>query len=451
VAHRLELVSGRLPAIDRKWHWDQYNRLTFLKSLGRLAAMSLGPAYHRLWTASALSNLADGVFQVALPLLAVRLAPDSPGLVAGVVLAGRLPWLLFVLQAGALADRLDRRRTMINVDVARAALLGGLALITAFGHEEMWILYVVAFTLGVFETLFDTAAQSIMPAIVDREELSFANGRLYAVELTMNQFVGPPIGGLMAAAAIAAGFGISAACYLGAAVALIFLAMPPRPVKERPARRSMRAEIAEGLRYLYRHHLLRRFAVMVGLMNMLSFAVFAVFPAWAVSAGGLDLSEQAFGFLLTTLAFGSLAGSLLAGRLEAHFGRRPLLVACACATPLLAVYAVTNVAVLAVTGIVIGLCGVVWNVITVSLRQRIVPDHLLGRLNAAYRLLAWGTMPLGALLGGVLAEVFGMQMAFAICGALGLVLVPLGLGITEREIVDAEATVDDVPAHAVTT
>jgi MFS family permease len=426
--------------------------LTFFQSLGQTDRVPLGPAYHRLWTASALSNLADGIFQVATPLLALRLT-DSPGLVAGVVMAGRLPWLLFVLQAGALADRLDRRRTMLNVDLARACVLGGLAFVIALGHEQLWLLYVVAFTLGVFETLFDTAAQSIMPAIVERDELSRANGRLYAVEITMNQFVGPPLGGLLAAVAMAAAFGTSAVAYGTAAIALALMVMPARPAMIRPARRPMRAEIAEGLRYLYHQHVLRRFAVMVGLMNLLSFAVIAVLPVYAVEPGPLGLSDAGFGLLLLGFAIGSVVGSLLAARLERRFGRRPLLVACACVTPLQALFAVPNVLLIVVVTILTSLLGIVWNVITVSLRQRIVPDHLLGRLNATYRLLAWGTMPIGALFGGVVAELVGVQQTFVVCGVLGLVLVPLGLGIEERDIARAEAegAVDvDVPSSVAT-
>jgi MFS family permease len=166
-------------------------------------------AYWKLWSASAGSNLADGIFWIALPLLAITLT-DSPALIAGVTIASRLPWLIFSLVAGALADRLDRRRTMIIVNVARAALLGSLALMAAVGLASLPLLYVVAFALGMAETLFDTAAQSIMPNIVEPEGLNRANGRLYAVELTMNQFVGPPVGGFLAAVTIAAAFGTGA-------------------------------------------------------------------------------------------------------------------------------------------------------------------------------------------------------------------------------------------------
>ena len=155
------------------------------------AGTGLGANYWRLWASSAASNLADGVFWIAFPLLAIRLT-DSPVLIAGVAVVGRLPWLIFVLIAGALADRLDRRRTMIGVSILRTVVALVIALTIVTNTDSLWLLYVTAFVLGVGETLFDTAAQSVMPSIVRRDDLSKANGRLYAVELTMNQFVGPP-------------------------------------------------------------------------------------------------------------------------------------------------------------------------------------------------------------------------------------------------------------------
>ncbi|MBA2633118.1 MAG: MFS transporter, partial [Chloroflexi bacterium] len=164
--------------------------------------MTLGRSYRRLWTATAASNLADGVFQVALPLTAVGIT-RSPAQVAGVTIAARLPWLTFALYAGALADRLDRRRTMIAVDVGRVVLIGMLAAVVALQAEQLWVLYVVALALGIGETIFDTAAQSVMPMVVGRDQLSSANSRLFAAEIAMNRFVGPPIGGLLAGAALA--------------------------------------------------------------------------------------------------------------------------------------------------------------------------------------------------------------------------------------------------------
>ena len=218
--------------------------------------MPLGPTYRKLFTASALSNLADGIFQVALPLLALRIT-RSPGAVAGVALAARLPWLLFALQAGALADRLDRLRTMVRVDVARVVLIGGLAVVVALEHESLLLLYVVAFALGIGETLFDTAAQSIIPMVVDRKELDRANGRLYGMEMVMNQFVGPPLGGVLAGAAIALAFTGSALAYVLAFVALAADQGLVPAVREGEVPARLRTDIAEGVRYLLGHRLLR--------------------------------------------------------------------------------------------------------------------------------------------------------------------------------------------------
>jgi len=409
--------------------------------------VSLGPDYRRLWSASALSNLADGVFQVALPLLALRLT-RSPGGIAGLSLVARLPWLLFALPAGALADRLDRRRTMVNVDLARAVLIGALAGITALGHERLGVLYLVAFGLGVGETLFDTAAQSVMPMVVERDRLSVANGRLYAAEMTMNQFVGPPLGGLIAGTVMALAFAGSAATYLAAALALLTMTgrfTPQRGDGGVPPR--LRTDIADGVRYLFRHRLLRTLAAMTGVMNLMSSAAFAVFPLFAVKPGPLGLSDAGYGFFLTAMAVGALGGSLLAAAIERALGRgRALLVAVVGSALLTAGPAVfTTVAPIAALLVLGGLTTVTWNVITVSLRQLIVPEPLMGRVNAGYRLLAWGTMPVGAALGGGLAEAFGVRTVFAVAALAQLTLVACFRVVTDAAIVEAEQ--DAVPAR----
>jgi MFS family permease len=405
---------------------------------GRLSG-GLPISYWRLWTASAGSNLADGIFWIALPLLAIRLT-DSPALVAGVAIASRLPWLLFALVAGALADRLDRRRTMILVDLFRAGLLGALALATVAGVANLPLLYLVAFALGVAETLFDTSAQSIMPNLVEGEQLSKANGRLYAVELTMNQFVGPPLGGFLAAIAIGAAFGTGAAAYLLAAASLLLIRGSFRPVREGPPTR-LHEDIAEGLRYLLGHRLLRVLAIMVGIGNLSSTAAFSVFVLYAVEPGPLGLDEVGFGLMTTALAVGSLVGSFLVERLERLLGRANLLAVSmvSFAATVIAPVLTTNVPLIALIWVVTGAIGIAWNVITVSLRQKIVPDALLGRVNATYRLLAWGTMPLGAALGGLIGETLGLAAVFWIFGALQAALILGRLVVTEEAIARAES------------
>jgi MFS family permease len=381
--------------------------------------------FHRLITATGLSNLADGIFQLVLPLVALEITRD-PGAFAAVTLVGRLPWLLVALPAGALADRLDRRRTMVRVDAGRMLVIAALAVVVAAGREELWMLYIVAFALGTVETLHDTAAQSIVPNVVEPDLLSRANSRQYAVELTANQFVGPPVGGLLAAVSLAGALSASAAGYGLAAIALTLLAGRFRPTRS-SARTSLRTDIVEGVRYLARHRLLRTLAICVGISNLASTATFAVFPLYAVAPGPMGLSAAGFGLLLTTIAAGSLVGSFLVERLEKRLGRRRALILAMGVGPVMSLVPALTASVPLVAAAFFASSAVIiaWNVITVALRQRIVPDHLLGRVNAGYRLVAWGTMPIGAAIGGLIGERFGVTAVFWTSAALSATCVPL--------------------------
>jgi MFS family permease len=423
------------------------------RPVARTVRAPLPRSYRHLVAASGSSNLADGMFQIALPLVALGITRD-PAAFASVTLVGRLPWLLFALPAGALADRLDRRRTMLLVSIARTLLIGLLGVVVAQGWEELWILYIVAFALGMGETLFDTAAQSVMPGIVDDPDgLARANGRLYAVELTANQFVGPPLGGLLASLALATALFASSGAYLLAVVALVAMSGRFRPERTGPATK-IRTDIKEGLRYLVGHRVLRSLAICVGISNLVFTAQFAVFPLFVIDPGPMGLGAAGFGLLLTAMAIGSLAATPLVEWFERRFGRRRSLLISLLLFPIgPAVPAVTaSVPANVAASLVVGFVLVLWNVITVSYRQRVVPDGLLGRVNAGYRLLAWGTMPLGAALGGVLAATIGLQGTFAVCAAGGLLCLPIaarGVGPTDLDDTPATtaATADvDAPA-----
>ena len=402
--------------------------------------MALGRNFTWLVSASGLSNLADGAFQITLPLVALGITRD-PGAFASVTLVGRLPWLLFALPAGAWADRLDRRRTMVLVDIVRAGMIGALALIVAVNLEQLWLLYVVAFGLGVAETMFDTAAQSILPNVVDSGQLSLANGRLYAVELTANQFVGPPIGGIIAGITLAGALAGSAAAYAIAATVLLLLVGHFRPTRDTAPPR-LRTDIAEGVRYLARHRLLRTLAICVGISNLASTAVFAVLPLYAVEPGPMGLSGGGFGVLLAILAVGSVLGSLLVDRIERRLGRRRTLLLATAMFPVnaLVLALTTSVPWVAVAFVLNSALIIGWNVITVSLRQRIVPDHLLGRVNAGYRLLAWGTMPLGAALAGFIGDRWGLTAVFWTSAVLSALCFPIVyIIVTGKALAAAEA------------
>jgi MFS family permease len=403
-------------------------------------SMKLGPNFHKALAASGFANLADGVFQVALPLLAVQLT-RSPLLIAGVAIAARLPWLLAPV-AGALADRLDRRQTMIRVNLVRTVLLGGLALAVAADLASLVLLYAVAVLLGIAETLFDTSAQSLLPAIVARDDLTRANSRLFAVELVANTFVGPPLGGLLAAASLALAFGLPAAAYLVGAGFLALVVGGFRAAGAAAAGSTrLRDDVAEGLRFVWRHPVLRPLAIMLGIQNMAFTATYSILVLFAVAPGPMGMSETGFGILLAMLGVGSLIGTWLAVPAERRLGPVPTLaisvvVSAAC----LVVPAVTTNPVLvgasqAATGVAI----VLWNVVTVSLRQRITPDRLLGRMNAAYRLVGWGTMPLGAALGGVLAETLGLRATFAVAAAVVLTVLAGFRYVTGEAVARAEA------------
>jgi MFS family permease len=422
-----------------------------------------GSAYTKLLVSSGLSNLADGVFQIALPLVTLGVTRD-PTAFAAVTVALRLPWLLFALPAGALADRLDRRRTMFLVDLARAAVIGGLALALATGTTTLWLLCAVALLLGIGETLFDTAAQSIVPNIVPADDLSRANGNLYAVELTMNQFVGPLVGGVLVGLTATGAVAGSAAAYLCAAAAIAVIAGSFRPERTGPPTR-IREDVVEGARYLFSHRLLRTMALLTGIANLTSTAMLTVFPLYAVDPGPMGLSEADYGVLLTAGAGGAFAGSFVAAGAERVLGRsRSMLVAFLLFGVATVAPGLTTSAPLVAAGQALGGAGAItWNVITVSLRQRIAPDHLLGRVNAGYRLLAWGSMPLGALLGGVAADLLSVRAVFFLTTGGALVALPLLLAVvTERAITDAEAEAEgsatsggdggpeDEPAAAVT-
>ena len=412
--------------------------MTTAPSFAARASGNLGANYWRLWSASAVSNLADGVFWIAFPLLAISLT-DSPALIAGVAVVGRLPWLIFVLFAGALADRLDRRRTMFLVALLRSGVAAVIALSIVTGFVNLPLLYVAAFVLGVGETLFDTAAQSIMPSVVDRDRLSQANGRLYAVELTMNQFVGPPVGGILAGVAIGFAFGASAVAFAIAAACLALLTGSFKPAP-RAEQTSVVADIREGLRYLFGHRLLRTLAIMVGTMNLASSAVFAIFVLYAVSPGPMGLDALGFGVVTTAFAIGSLIGSLAVERVEARLGRsRVLLLTIVLGAITVVVPGLTaNAWVIGIAFAVWGFGIMMWNVVTVSLRQRIVPDALLGRVNASYRLFAWGTQPIGAVLGGLIAEAFGLRAVFLFAGLITVMLLFARAIISDAAIAAAE-------------
>ncbi len=394
-----------------------------------------GGNFLRLWTAGAVSNVGDGVVLAALPLLAASLT-TSPLQVALVSTAATLPWLLFSLVGGAIADRTDRRRTMAVVDTFRGVAIALLGLAIVTDTESIPLLVIVAFSLGLAETVFDNAAQAILPSVVGDRHLEGANGALEGAQITANQFVGPPLGAWLFGLAVSAPFFLDAVSFAIAALLVLSLRGSFRPARELTT--SIRSDIAEGVRWLFRHRVLRTLGIALGVMNLIGMAWMSVLVLYSREL--LHLTGFQYGLLLTTEAFGAVLGSTFASRIGRRFGSGTTLglaIGVAGASMLVPGLWAQPV-VVAVSLAVGGFAGLVWNVLTISLRQSLVPDALLGRVNSGYRLLGWGTMPIGALAGGLVAQAFGLRAPFLVSGVCGLALALwVTVRVTDRSIARA--------------
>jgi MFS family permease len=398
----------------------------------------LGTGFWQLLSSSSMSNLADGLFKVGLPLVALTVT-RSPALIAGVMTALTLPWLIAALPAGVVVDRSDRRKLMLFANSGRALILVVLAVLTASEALTIWVIYTVAFGAGFAEVIYDTAAQSILPQVVSRDALTRANGRLYAAELTANEFVGPPLAGFLVTIGAVVAFATPAGLWLLAATILFLMKGSFRVPGQ--SRQPMRTEIGDGLGFLWRNPVLRTLTIMTGVFNLASNATMAVLVVYAVGASSaMGLSETGYGLLLASIAAGSVLGTAVAGAIERRVGRsRSLALGFAAAVLFIGAPALTaNPIALAIGFFVGGVGNMIWNVIAVSLRQRITPDAMLGRIIGAHRIFAWGGRPLGAALGGLIAELFGLVAVFAVMGVLALSLLAMMRWLSDQTIESAE-------------
>jgi MFS family permease len=382
----------------------------------------LGPAFRRLFLASASSNVADGVIRVALPLLAAGLTRD-PVLVAGLTALAFLPWLLFALPAGAVVDRVDRKRAMAAANTVRALALGGLAVAAITGTASIAVLYIVAFAVGIAETFYDSAARAVLPQVVGREQLDRGNSLLTVGETAGEGFVGAPIGAALFAVAVAAPFLTSVAAYAIAAVAVSTIAgshRPPRAAGQ--AATTLRRDVADGVGWLWQHRFLRGLTLVSAVTSGLQSLTTGVLVLWALDV--LHVGEAGFGLLTTASGVGAVLGGLVAAPLAGRVGRSTTLVLGAGVAA-----AATAVAGLVTDGFVagallaVGAAGVMfWNVLTMSLRQALIPEELFGRVQGGYRTLVWGAIPAGALLGGLLAGATSVPTVFVLAGCAQLLV-----------------------------
>ncbi len=433
----------------------------------------LGPNYFKLFWASTISNLGDGIGIIAYPWLASAIT-RNPLLISLVVVVQRLPWLMFSLPAGVITDRHDRRRLMVTSNTIRAVVTVGIATIVMARQDALpgpdvvsdaatvittdtvlYLLILVAtLLLGIAEVLYDNSAQTFLPSIVHADNLEKANGRMWSAELVANTFAGPPLAALLIAISFALPFYADAVTFAASAALIAFIRPPRRtsatvaPVHAAPAARSWRAELVEGFRWLWSHDLLRALAITLGLLNMIGTLSTATFVLYGQEV--LDTSPTEFAILGTGGAVGGIIGGWTASNVARRIGTGPSL----------ALSLVGG----GIVSILIGLMnwwptvwlllaafmfvGTLWNVITVSFRQSVIPDHLLGRVNSVYRFFGWGMMPIGAALGGLIVVIVdqfasrevALRTPWIVAGVISLLLfVVAGPRLTTAKFAAARA------------
>jgi MFS family permease len=430
----------------------------------------LGASYWKLWSATAISNLGDGIAAVAYPWLASAVT-RSPFLIALSVVVSRLPWLVFTLFAGVLTDRFNRKRIVVAMNIFNGLLTLVVATFVYLERESLpslneltsitdletnyslyFVILITAFLFGLAEVLRDNTAQTMMPAVVQEKDLEKANGRMWSAESLTNSFIGPPLGSFIVSIAIFLPFFVDAVTFFIAAALIAIMKPTVKSFKpeEKSGKINFRAEIKEGFGWLWQHELLRPMAIILGLVNGIAALSGAIFILFAQEV--LETTVFIFAVLGTAAAVGGILGGLLGPKVSAKIGRGRSLALALFTMPLMALL-IGFSSLWYLVWVFVALetfTAVLWNVVTVSLRQSLIPSHLLGRVNSVYRFFAWGTIPIGTLLGGTLVSALqsglGREMAFRSVyftgAALGFALFLYAIRVlTEAKIEEARASI----------
>ena len=375
-----------------------------------LAPTRLGRSFRWLLSASVINNVGDGIALAAGPLLVASQTQD-PLLVSMALLSQYLPHLVFGLIAGAAADRLDRRRIVIGVNLGRAVVLAVLAATIVSGNVNIAVVLVALFVLGTAETFADGASSTLIPGLVAREDLGVANARMQGAFLLTNQLLAPPIGAFLFVVGMALPFATNAACFaLGALlVSRVVYSPTNQPSRERS---SLLGDMAEGVRWLVGHPPMRTLALTIFTFNVTFGAAWSVLVLYAGQRLGMD--ELGFGLLTTAVAVGGIVGIASYDRLERRFSlgdimRVGLLIETGTH---LSLALTTSPAVALATLVVFGAHAFVWGATSTVVRQRAVPDAILGRVTSVYRIGIIGGLAIGAPIGGLLARTFGITAPF---------------------------------------
>lgn len=404
----------------------------------------MGRDFRWLLASSWTSNVGDGIALAAAPLLIASMT-SSPILVAAGAVLQFLPWLIFGLHAGAIADRFDRRRLVMLANAARAIVLAGLCVFLFTGAANIWVVLAAAFLYGTAEVFVDTTSSTLLPMLVKPADLGLGNARLQAGYLVANQFAGPPIGAFLFAVGHALPFLVEVVCVLLAVVLISRMAhtpVPPRSTStEKPS--PVHTDIAEGVRWMWRNPPVRMLVLIILTFNITWAAPWGVLVLYATEH--LHMGAVGYGALTTASAAGGILATLTFGWLERHVSFATLMrVALSLEVLMHLAFALTSVGWVAlVIMFVFGSYAFVWGTISTTVRQRLVPRELQGRVASVNMVGVFGGMVIGQALGGVIAQVWGLTAPwwFAFVGAaitLLLVWKPISHIVNAKPILDQD-------------
>lgn len=394
-------------------------------------AEGLGPSFNRLWSASLASNLADGIFKTSAPLLAATLTKD-PIVISLMAALVMLPWLLFAIPIGGIVDRIDRRLLLATANAVRFLMAAYLATMIALDLITIPVLYLVVFVFGIAEVLYDTTAQSMIPQILKPKNLERGNARLEVGAVTVGEFIGAPISGILFAVAIAIPFFVGGAGVLLAGILVLtipgnFKKLMKLNENQSPmAQTKFWSDIRFGISYLYNHKVLLKLVLFTSTLGFFFAATGSTMVLFLTQT--LEVTPALFGFVFTVPAIGAIIGSITGPKVSAKYGR----------TNVMAFAIVTSSAITVATGlsptvyffVAFGLINAItitwWNILLMSSYHQIIPNELFGRIHGTRRTLVWGMMPIGSIAGGVIAQ-FGLRMPYLIAGSISLLIAIIGI------------------------
>jgi MFS family permease len=393
----------------------------------RLGSLWHHPDFVKLWAGHTISRFGSEISLLAIPLTAALVLDASPVQMGLLGAFEFTPFLLLSLFAGVWVDRMRRQPILIVADIGRALLLGSIPLAAVIGVLRIEQLYLVGLLTGALTVFFDVADMAYLPVLVSREHLVEGNSKL-EMSRSVAQIVGPGVAGVLVQLVTAPiAVLVDGASFLASAVCLLFIrASEPAPVRHADGTgSSMWTELREGLAVVLHNPLLRSIAGCTGSGNLIMNAMLAVYVLYLTRE--LAIGPALLGIIYTVAGPGALLGAVLAGKLATRFGLGTTIIGSSFAfaisallVPLAGGPTVVVVGILMLAMFIGGVCGPVYNINQVSLRQAITPDRLQGRMNASMRFIVWGTIPIGALLGGALGEWLGLWPTLVLTGLCSL-------------------------------